>query len=73
METEFRNSETPPLMNILPTLLSDKVSSEVNCGGAQTGYLGRRVSVCKKGAKLEKKRGDLKAQHFFGLDEKTMG
>lgn len=49
-----------------------KVSCEVNCGGAQAGYLGRRVSVCKKGAKLREKRGDLKAQHFFGLDEKTM-
>lgn len=36
------------------------------------GYLGQRVSVCKR-SKAGEKRGDLKAQHFFGLEEKTMG
>ena len=52
-------------------------SCNVNCGGAQAGYLGRRASVCrkekKKGAKPGRREGDLKAQHFFGLDDKNHG
>lgn len=44
-------------MNILRALLSDKVPCEVSCGRAQAGYLGRRVSVCKKEQSWEEERG----------------
>lgn len=51
----------------------------MNCGGARAGYLGRRALVCRKekkkkrGAKPGRREGDLKAQHFFGLDDKNHG
>lgn len=55
------------LTNVLPTLLSDKVSCKANCGGAQAGYLGRRVLVLeKKGAKPGRREGIWK--HSTSLD-----
>lgn len=62
----------PPLVNILPTLLSDKkFPAKWIVGERRQHIYDDEHRFVKKEQSWERRRGDLKAQHFFGLNERN--